>query len=145
MNINYKHRKATARLAKVVPPSLHRHILKQYHYDRDFALRHGILCMEQNYSSPVTVSGDINTRKLGQKRDLPGIQYDDDRITRLGAELVIHAGEFPWRAFEALFSGGGRFQSLFGVHALCREMPDRLMEWFKVPADSSRSFWFIVA
>lgn len=309
MTMNYMLRKAMARLAKIAPPSLHRHILKQYLYDRDLALQHGILCMEQNYSSPVTVAGEIDTSKLGKKRDLPGIRFDNDRITRLGAELAVHAAEFPWRAdadgkpeapwgdmfptldslvlytmirhykpekyievgcgfssrvssaaarknhengintvvryiepypserlddanlcgelvvkkiqetplemfaemaagdilfidtshimkcqsdvewellhilpslkkgvvvhihdvytpyeqppawldnnyapglyneqyaFEALLSGGGRFHPLFPVHALCREMPDRLMEWFQAPADGSRSFWFIV-
>lgn len=47
-------------------------------------------------------------------------------------------------AVEALMSGGTRYVPLFPVHALCRESPDKVLEWFGAPADSSRSFWLTV-
>jgi hypothetical protein len=309
MNIHYAARKTLSSLAKIAPPALHLQILKQYLHDRDLALQHGILCLKQNYSSPVTVASEIDTSLLGKKRILPGIHFDKERIARLGNHLAVHAGEFPWRsgagdkpevpwgdmfptldslvlyamvrqfkpqnyievgcgyssrvssaaarknhedgvntlvkyiepypgerleeanlcgdlvvkkiqevplemfsalgpgdmlfidtshimkcqsdvewellhilpslksgviihihdvytpyeqppawldnnyapgfyneqyAFEALLSGGGRFQPLFPIHFVCREMPEKLVEWFRVSADSSRSFWFIV-
>jgi len=67
-------------------------------YDRDLALRHNIVCLKQDYSSPVTVARDIDVNLLGKKRHLPGVLIDDAGIRQLGSDLGHYAADFPWRS-----------------------------------------------
>jgi predicted O-methyltransferase YrrM len=54
--------------------------------------------MKQDWSSPVTVASEIDTSKVGAKRDLPGIRMDKEAIRTLGVKLGKFAVEFPWKS-----------------------------------------------
>jgi hypothetical protein len=55
------------------------------------------LCIKQDYSSPVTVAGEIDTGLLGMKRHLPGVKLDGGEFNSLGEILASFSDEFPWR------------------------------------------------
>lgn len=89
------------RLAKAAPSSVHRQLLKTYQRDRNLTLPHGLICLKQDWSSPVTVAAEIDTSKLGAKRDLPGIRFDIEAIHGLGAVLGAYVSEFPWKSDDS--------------------------------------------
>jgi len=93
-------RRVIAFLSRLVPAGITKKILEHYEYDQDLTLRHDMLCLRQDYSSPVTVARDIDTSLLGKKRVLPGIDVDLEGIRWLGGEISRHAAEFPWKSAE---------------------------------------------
>lgn len=90
-----------ANTAKAMPAFVHGRILNFYRKERELSQRHGVLCIAQDWSSPVTVASDIDVSKLGVERDLPGIVFDLAAIQELGGSLGAYASEFPWRSSAA--------------------------------------------
>lgn len=98
MNLKSCLTKHTSTLMRVLPSSLHGKLLKLYERDRELTLAHGKICVNQDWSSPVTVKSEIDVSKLGEKRHLPGITFDIDSIHELGINLGKYSLEFPWKS-----------------------------------------------
>lgn len=84
-------------LVKAFPPFVHHQLLKTYRNNRDLTLKHQTLCITQDWSSPVVVSGEIDVSNLGKKRHLPGINFDETDWRELGRKLSVHVQDFPWK------------------------------------------------
>lgn len=98
MNLKSCLTKYASSLLRLVPSSIHGKLLKMYERDRELTLSHGKVCLNQDWSSPVTVESEIDVSKLGEKRHLPGIPFDTTQIHELGAKLGNYAAEFPWKS-----------------------------------------------
>jgi len=98
MNLRYHFVKSLAYIARLIPPSFHHQVLNLYLRNPELSLRHGIVCLRQDYSSPITVEEDTDFGLLGQMRELPGINLDVRAIENLGNEISHFACEFPWRS-----------------------------------------------
>jgi hypothetical protein len=89
-------RKKFDSLFGVAPRFLHTGLLKSYANQPELTLRSGFRCFPQGFYSPLVNPGEIDTSKLGEKRDLPGIEIDMHKVAEWVEKIAVYAPEFRW-------------------------------------------------
>ena len=129
-------RKSANALLCCVPKPLTRYLLKSIWYQSALqdALRYHVL--PYGYGSTIPTRFDINPERLKKRRNLPGIQLDDQRFLSLLEQLVPFAAElrqFPLqRAADAEFwfrNGGYEDLDATSLYCMIRKFkPRRIVE-----------------
>ncbi len=96
MNIRYQFRKIFDATMRALPRAVHTALLKSYSNMPDLALASRFRCYPQVYYSPLIDPHEIDLTKLGEKRQLPGIQIDCDRYVQLFDTLEQWVPELTW-------------------------------------------------
>jgi hypothetical protein len=80
----------------MAPRFLHTGLLKSYANQPELTLRSGFRCFPQVFYSPLVNPGEIDTSKLGERRDLPGIEIDMHKVAEWVKKIAVYAPEFRW-------------------------------------------------
>jgi hypothetical protein len=80
----------------MAPRFLHTGLLKSYANQPELTLRSGFRCFPQVFYSPLVNPAEIDTSKLGEKRDLPGIEIDMNKVAEWVEKIAVYAPEFRW-------------------------------------------------
>lgn len=84
-----------------LPRSLHTAILKSYANQPRLTLLSGFRCFPQVFYSPLVNPDEIDLARMGQKRELPGIRIDPDKVSKWLREISRYAPEFGWAPRDA--------------------------------------------